>query len=110
MSDDDFFKRTKFYIDQAASIANIEDYIVSILKVAKKEHILHFPVKMDNGNIQTFKGYRVQHSDVLGPFKGGLKYHASANLDNFNALASLMTFKCFAKATKHLPPFPHILL
>lgn len=90
----EFFTRVKGFIEPAAKVAKIESYVVELLKVAKKEHIFHFPVKMDDGSVQVFKGYRVQHSDVAGPYKGGLKYHETASLDTFNALASLMTFKC----------------
>ena len=49
---------------------------------------------MDNGEYRLFKGYRIQHSNILGPFKGGMRYHESAGLDDFKALAAMMTWKC----------------
>ena len=54
---------------------------------------IHFPVKMDDGRIEIFTGYRVQHNNVLGPFKGGMRYHPSVNLDEVRALAAWMTLK-----------------
>lgn len=59
----------------------------------KNELIVHFPVRMDNGSFRLFKGYRVQHNNVLGPYKGGMRYHRSVNLDHVKALAAIMTMK-----------------
>jgi len=59
----------------------------------KNELIVHFPVRMDDGNFRLFKGYRVQHNNVLGPYKGGMRYHRSVNLDHIKALAAIMTMK-----------------
>lgn len=55
---------------------------------------VHSPVRMDDGSIQTFAGYRVQHNNALGPYKGGLRFHHHAEMDEFTALAMLMTWKC----------------
>jgi len=55
---------------------------------------VHSPVRMDDGSIQVFAGYRVQHNNALGPYKGGLRYHHHAEMDEFCALAMLMTWKC----------------
>lgn len=59
----------------------------------KNELIVHFPVRMDSGEYQLFKGYRVQHNNVLGPYKGGIRYHPGVTLDHVKALAALMTMK-----------------
>jgi len=65
----------------------------TILTKPKNEIVVNFPVKMDNGRIEMFTGYRVQHNDALGPFKGGLRYHPQVELDEVRALAAWMTWK-----------------
>ena len=59
----------------------------------KNEIIVHFPVRLDDGTYRLFKGYRVQHNNVLGPYKGGMRYHRSVSLDHVKALAAIMTMK-----------------
>ena len=49
---------------------------------------------MDNGEVRLFKGYRIQHNNLLGPFKGGMRYHEDVALDDVKALAAMMTWKC----------------
>lgn len=68
--------------------------IRTILAHPKNEIIVNFPVKMDDGTYRMFKGYRIQHSNLLGPFKGGMRYHPNVHLDEIKALAMLMTLKC----------------
>ncbi len=80
-------------IDKAMKLVNLDEDIAQILAQPKNEIITNFPVRMDNGKIQIFKGYRVQHNNILGPYKGGIRYHHEANLDEMKALASWMTFK-----------------
>ncbi len=65
-----------------------------ILAQPKNEIMVHFPVRMDDGSTRLFKGYRVQHNNVLGPYKGGIRYHEDVGLDHVKALAALMTAKC----------------
>lgn len=67
--------------------------IKRILSLTNNEIIVHFPVKMDNGEIRIFKGYRVQHNNILGPYKGGLRYHPSMDINDAKALAMWMTWK-----------------
>jgi glutamate dehydrogenase (NAD(P)+) len=67
---------------------------VELLKQPQNEIIVHFPVTLDNGTTALFKGYRVQHNNVRGPFKGGLRYHEMVYLDECKALAAWMTIKC----------------
>ncbi|QDU33809.1 Glutamate dehydrogenase [Poriferisphaera corsica] len=64
-----------------------------ILAQPKNEIIMHFPVQMDNGDYKLFKGYRVQHNNILGPYKGGMRFHAGVSLDHVKSLAVLMTMK-----------------
>ena len=90
----EFFKVVQDYLDRAAAVIELPDYIRLILSQPKNEIIVHFPVRMDNGDIRLFKGYRIQHSNILGPFKGGMRYHESVTLDDLKALASMMTWKC----------------
>jgi glutamate dehydrogenase (NAD(P)+) len=65
----------------------------TILAQPKNELIVNFPVKMDDGKYRVFKGYRIQHNNMLGPYKGGLRFHPCVNLDEVKALAMLMTLK-----------------
>jgi glutamate dehydrogenase (NAD(P)+) len=90
----EFFKVVQDYLDKAAQVVNLSEYIRLILSQPKNEIIVHFPVRMDNGEIRLFKGYRIQHSNILGPFKGGIRYHEGVSLDDLKALASMMTWKC----------------
>lgn len=80
-------------VDKAMKLVNLEQNIAEILAQPKNEIITNFPVRMDDGRMQVFKGYRVQHNNVLGPYKGGIRYHHEANLDEMKALAAWMTYK-----------------
>jgi glutamate dehydrogenase (NAD(P)+) len=90
----DFFRVIQSYLDEAARIVKVPDHVRLILSQPKNEIIVHFPVLMDNGEYRLFKGYRIQHSNILGPYKGGMRYHEDAGLDDFKALAAMMTWKC----------------
>jgi glutamate dehydrogenase (NAD(P)+) len=81
-------------LDKAARVAGISPAVRDILSQPKNELIVNFPVRMDNGEYKMFKGYRVQHSNILGPYKGGIRYHEQVSLDEVKALASWMTYKC----------------
>jgi glutamate dehydrogenase (NAD(P)+) len=89
----DFFKTVQDYLDRAAKITNLEAYVRTILSQPKNEIIVNFPVRMDSGEVRLFKGYRVQHNNLLGPFKGGIRFHPSVGLDDVKALAAMMTWK-----------------
>ena len=67
--------------------------IRNILSITNNEIILHFPVKMDTGEVKIFTGYRVQHNNALGPYKGGLRYHPTVDVEDAKALAMWMTWK-----------------
>jgi len=79
--------------DQAADRMGLDPSIRKILAVPMNEVSINFPVKMDDARIEMFTGYRVQHNDVLGPFKGGLRFHPSVDIDEVRALATWMTWK-----------------
>src|ERR1044071_9539177 len=80
-------------IEKAMKLINIDQDTAQILGQPKNELIVNFPVRRDNGRFEMFKGYRVQHNNILGPYKGGIRYHHEANLDEMKALASWMTYK-----------------
>jgi glutamate dehydrogenase (NAD(P)+) len=90
----EFFKVIQGYLEEAAKVAEIPDWITTILSQPKNEIIVNFPVKMDSGEIRLFKGYRIQHNNLLGPYKGGLRFHETVSLDDLKALAAMMTWKC----------------
>ncbi len=79
--------------NKAADLMNLDSEIRKILAQTENEIIVHFPVKMDDGRLQMFAGYRVQHNNVLGPFKGGLRFHPLVEIDEVRALATWMTWK-----------------
>src|SRR5690348_1566440 len=89
----DFFKVVQDYLDRAAKVIDLEPFVRTILSQPKNEIIVNFPVRMDNGEVRLFKGYRVQHNNLLGPFKGGLRFHPAVTLDDVKALAAMMTWK-----------------
>lgn len=80
--------------DAAASHLNLEPGLRAVLRVPQREYIVRFPVKLDDGSIRVFSGYRVQHNITRGPAKGGLRFHPDADLDDVRALAMWMTWKC----------------
>lgn len=79
--------------DAAADLIDLPDRTRSILRSPKNEIIVNFPVELDDGEIQIFRGYRVQHNDVLGPYKGGLRFAPYVDLGEVKALAMWMTWK-----------------
>ena len=78
----------------AARKLNLDEGLWKVLSSPAREIIVHFPVMMDNGKIEMFTGYRVQHSVARGPGKGGIRYAPDVSLDEVRALASWMTWKC----------------
>ncbi len=80
--------------DFAAQKLNLDEGLAKVLRYPTREIILHIPVMMDNGNLEVFTGFRVQHSIARGPAKGGLRYSPDVTLDEVRALASWMTWKC----------------
>jgi glutamate dehydrogenase (NAD(P)+) len=80
--------------DIAAQKLNLDEGICKVLRYPNRELILHIPVAMDNGTLEVFTGFRVQHSIARGPSKGGIRYAPDVTLDEVRALASWMTWKC----------------
>ncbi|MFY0602231.1 MAG: Glu/Leu/Phe/Val dehydrogenase [Cyclobacteriaceae bacterium] len=78
----------------AAQHLGLDDEIYNVLKSPTKQVIVNLPVTMDDGSIKVFEGYRVIHSNILGPSKGGIRYDMDVNLDEVKALAAWMTWKC----------------
>ncbi len=88
------FEIAQEQIDRAGKRLKLEPGLLEILKHPKRELAVHFPVKMDNGTVKVFTGYRVQYNDARGPFKGGIRYHWNVSLDEVRALSCWMTLKC----------------
>jgi glutamate dehydrogenase (NAD(P)+) len=80
--------------DFAARKLNLDEGLWKVLRSPSRELIVHFPVTLDNGSIDVFTGFRVQHSIARGPCKGGIRYAPDVTLDEVRALASWMTWKC----------------
>ncbi len=80
--------------DEAAMRLHLDDGMCKVLRSAAKEITVHIPVQLDDGRIEVFTGYRVQHSIARGPSKGGIRFAPDVTLDEVRALASWMTWKC----------------
>src|SRR2546428_12844193 len=88
------FEVAQRQIDRVGKRLKLEPGLLEVLKHPKRELTVNFPVRMDDGSIRVFTGYRVQYNDALGPFKGGLRYLWNVALDEVRALACWMTWKC----------------
>lgn len=87
------YDNVSWQFNKAADLMGLDSNIRRILAKTTNEVVVNFPVKMDDGRIEIFTGYRVQHSNVLGPYKGGLRFHPAVNIDEVRALATWMTWK-----------------
>ncbi len=87
------YQNTMKIVEDAGKIVNLSPNVMERLKYPRRTLIVAVPVKMDDGRVKVFPGYRVQHNQTLGPFKGGIRYHHHVDLSEVAALASLMTFK-----------------
>ena len=81
-------------LDEAANLINLESGMRDVLANPKRVLTVSLPVKMDNGKIQVFTGFRSQHNDARGPFKGGIRYHPQVTVEEVKALSMWMTWKC----------------
>ncbi len=79
---------------EAADLIDLEGRYRAIFSQPEVELIVNFPVLLDDGTWEIFRGYRIQHNNALGPFKGGIRFHQEVDLDEVKALAQWMTFKC----------------
>jgi len=81
-------------MDKAMEFGHIDTAMYGIIRSPQRETKVYLPVEMDNGTIQIFEGYRVQHSNIRGPFKGGIRFHQDCDLNEIKALATWMSLKC----------------
>ena len=87
------FAAAKIYFDRAADQLELKTSMRKMLLQPHREVQVEINLELDNGELETFVGYRVQHDNSRGPYKGGLRYHPDVNLDEVRTLASLMTWK-----------------
>src|ERR671922_1772584 len=87
------FEAVNFFFDRAADHVKLPDEMRAVLRGSYRELTVQVPVRMDDGHLEVFTGYRVQHNAARGPYKGGIRYHPDADLDEVRALAALMTWK-----------------
>ncbi len=91
---DDPWLNAQRQFDNAANILNLSPGLRAVLREVRRELLVRFPVKMDDGSLRVFEGYRVQHNTTRGPAKGGIRFHPDINLEEVKALSMWMTWKC----------------
>ena len=91
---DDPWVNAQRQFDNAASILNLSPGLRAVLREVRRELVVRFPVKMDDGSVRAFEGYRVQHNTTRGPAKGGIRFHPQTSLEEVKALSMWMTWKC----------------
>ena len=91
---DPAYRSALMQIDSVAERMGLEDGMRHLLRACKRELSVNFPVHLDNGEVEVFTGYRVQHNMARGPTKGGIRYSPEVTLDEVRALAMWMTWKC----------------
>jgi glutamate dehydrogenase (NAD(P)+) len=90
----DVYQMAIAQFDRAADLTNLRPGLRRILSQPKTEIVVNFPVRMDDGRLLVYKGYRIQHNNILGCYKGGIRYSAQVHLEEVKALAAWMTWKC----------------
>ena len=90
----DPFENVQTVMDEAAAVGHIDTRMFDILKNPQREVKVYLPVEMDDGTVKEFEGWRVQHSNVCGPYKGGIRFHQNVCLNEVKALSTWMTLKC----------------
>lgn len=90
----DPFENVQTVMDEAAAVGHIDTRMFDILKNPQREVKVYLPVEMDDGTVKVFEGWRVQHSNVCGPYKGGIRFHQNICLNEVKALSTWMTLKC----------------
>lgn len=93
LTDGPLYKNTMKIVEVAGKLINLSPNSFERLKHPRRAIVVSVPVRMDNDRVKVFTGYRVQHNQTLGPFKGGIRYHPHVDLSEVAALAALMTFK-----------------
>jgi glutamate dehydrogenase (NAD(P)+) len=94
MSEQNPYDNAVKHVDRVGHMLGLNECMIEILKRPKRELTVNFPVRMDDGRVKNFVGYRVQHNSARGPCKGGVRYHPNVSLDEMRALAMWMTWKC----------------
>ncbi len=94
MAEINLFKVAQKQLDECARILNLDSNVHKILRVPMRELHVSIPVRMDDGSIEVFQGFRVQYNDARGPTKGGIRFHPDETIDTVRALAAWMTWKC----------------
>ncbi len=87
------YQNTMKIVEDAGRLVSLSPNVLERLKYPRRTLVVSIPVKMDDGRVKVFTGYRVQHNQTLGPFKGGIRFHHQVDLSEVAALAALMTFK-----------------
>jgi len=93
LEDVDLYDLALSLFDRAADVMNLDPTVRTILQQPKNELMVNFPVRLDDGRFRLFKGYRVQHNNLLGPYKGGIRYARFVTLNELKAMAFWMTMK-----------------
>ncbi len=86
--------RAKKQLEKIATKTSVDPLLLATLLESQRIITFSLPIKLDDGEIDTFTGYRVQHNNILGPYKGGIRYHPNVTMDEVQALAFWMTMKC----------------
>jgi glutamate dehydrogenase (NAD(P)+) len=87
------FEAVNRYFEEAARLVDLDEEMYSVLTSTYREISVQIPVRLDTGDLVVVRGYRVQHNGARGPYKGGVRYHPTADLEEVRALAALMTWK-----------------
>ena len=90
----DLYRNAVQDLTEASTVMKLDPNILERLKVPKRALVVSVPIRLDDGRVKTFEGYRVQHNMTLGPGKGGIRFHPNVFLSETAGLAMLMTFKC----------------
>lgn len=88
------FENAMQQLQNAADVVEIGDGVLELLQKPQRIHEIAIPVKMDNGKLKTFRGYRVQYNNARGPYKGGIRFHPAVDIDEIKALSFWMAIKC----------------
>lgn len=87
------FEAATYFFHQSADRLQLRDEVREVLATTYRELAVQVPLRMDDGRMVVYRGYRIQHNGARGPYKGGIRFHESADLDEVRALAALMTWK-----------------
>ena len=88
------FQVAQAQFDKVAALLELDEGVRELLRQPLREYQFSIPVRMDDGTVRVFKGFRVQHNDARGPAKGGIRFHPMETIDTVRALSMWMTWKC----------------